>query len=282
MINFVTVVYNDDVDFLQTQAKSFDVYVDPNFVSSISVVVNDHQDVCDRIHTEWYGKHQHKVQIIPYQTYGHVNTLTGDRSGWEHQQLCKLLASANSNTTWSIALDSKTWFVQPISYQNFFSPVGKALALVTPVHQDHFQSAREFTEKFFEVNLTHLIFSGVPFTFHNQTVRDMITHCEKHTGQPFADFFMEILHEPVCIAEFYLYSGYVLSKYQSFNELYTRTFYHNRINISEHQQCMFDELLVQMRGEEVLTASIHKLALPMLSSAQMTVWREFLAEKHLI
>ena len=272
MLTFITVVYRDELDYLQTQARSFDLYVDPAIVDTISIVVNDDAVVVNQIDTAWWGKFADRVQITQ-QLYPAV-------SGWDSQQLGKLLSASYATTEWSIALDAKTWFIRPIDYASFFN--GKrawaSMYAIGPNHKQYFQTALDFVNQLYNIDMTVLVQSGVPYAFHTETVNDMIVSINRD----FVDFFLEHVQHPTLLAEFYLYSAYVLKRYSSYNDLYCKMPKYNRVNIADTVVDQFDELFVRMHEPQILTASIHKRALKLLTAEQLAKWQEFLKQRRLI
>lgn len=251
MADFITVVFEPEIPFLKIQAKSIEKYVDPDLVSRIFVVVNDQDSVIDQIDKSWWGSMAHKVVVYPYSIFGYINRV----SGWDNQQLCKLLAAARAVDEWSIVLDAKTFFVRKCKAELLFD-ANKACA--NPLNpQPVFESATQFVEKLYQVQLDHIIGpGGVPFFFHTQTVKSMIQDTEQISKMSFIEFFQSNVCYPNLITEFYLYSGYVKHKYGSFDQLYVNRQPWTCINISDWQLDQFDQLFLNMQKFLTLTVSV--------------------------
>jgi len=271
MIDLITVVFREEINYLQTQAESVSVYVPE--VNNIYVIVNDEDHVVDLIDTAWWRQHQHRVHIIPYSKWGYKTWVLG----WENQQLLKLLAASEVVSNWSMVLDAKTWFVQTLDYTRLFDGQGRPTVGVqrtVPV----FQSSREFAEKHYNISLpTVLGPAGVPFMFHTQSVRDMLSEFDN-----FIDFFQTHVRHPHFITEFYLYSAYILSQHHTYQTLYNNTQYYGCCNIADFDVPEFEKHFTRMCTDpRLLTASIHRRAYPLLTKQQVTKWQQFLIQRGL-
>lgn len=270
MIDLITIVFKDEIEYLRTQAESVSLYVPT--VNNIYVIVNDDDYVCDLIDPAWWAQHQSKVHIIPYSKWGYTTWVLG----WENQQLLKLLAASEANSEWSMCLDAKTWFIQELDYSKQFDSQGRAnvgFQRTVPV----FQSSKEFVEQYYCVDMPEVLGpSGVPFMFHTATVASMVNEFED-----FINFFQTNVRYPHCITEFYLYSAYVLKQYSHYEELYNKTQYYGCCNIADFDVPTFDEHFKRMHDPRMLTVSIHRRAYPLLSSEQLNFWEAFLLSKRI-
>lgn len=272
MLTFVTVVYSNELDYLQTQARSFDLYVDPNLVDTIAIIVNDDPQVVDQIDTGWWGQFADRVKI----TQQHYPAV----AGWDSQQLGKLLGAERATTEWSIALDAKTWFIKPVSHSSFFigNRAWATMYKIGPNHRQYFQSSLDFVNQLYNIDMQVLLHSGVPYVFHTETVKTMIDNVEEN----FIDFFLKQVQHPTLLVEFYLYSAYVLKHYGDYNQLYAKLSKEYCVNIADTELERFDELFARMHEPQILTASIHKRAVDLLKPEQLGKWQEFLKQRNLI
>ena len=92
MIDIVVVVYKPEIDLLKIQAKSIEQYFPDSLLNQILVTVNDDAAVLDLIDVSWWGKYKHKVKLFHKYDF---STHADENTGWESQQLFKILASAN-------------------------------------------------------------------------------------------------------------------------------------------------------------------------------------------
>jgi hypothetical protein len=268
MIDLITIVFAEEIDYLRTQAESVSLYVPA--VNNIYVIVNDEDSVCDSIDTSWWGKYNSQVKVIPYSKWGYKSRVLG----WENQQLLKLLAASEATSAWSMVLDAKTWFVQALDYTKLFDSKGRAtvgLQRTVPV----FQSSKDFVERYYGVTLNEVIGpAGVPFMFHTKTVANMVSEIDD-----FIEFFQVNVRFPHCITEFYLYSAYALARYQTYETLYNKTQYYDCCNIADFDVPSFAEHFQRMQGQYILTASVHRRAYPLMSPIQLKQWFQFLLSK---
>jgi hypothetical protein len=268
MIDLITIVFRDEVSALQTQARSIDEYISPADINSITVIVNDDADVIELIDSSWWGLHKDKVTVSQ-------RTFNSAVLGWESQQLCKLLGAADAKSDWSMVLDAKTWFIRPMELSKLFDTEGRVRLGILKV-SPHFIPSQQFVEKFYNVELNEIIGpAGVPFMFHTETVKEMIAGIDN-----FVDFFQTNVKYPNLITEFYLYSGYVLSKYGTYNKLYVKPQYYIPFNIANWEPNKISSLITVTNSSQTLTASVHRNA--KLTEEQQKIWHDFLIERKLL
>ena len=275
MFDLISIVFRPELPLLKIQAESINQYINPDDINSIVVVVNDHDDVAALIDIGWWGQHVHKVKIKCRSEWDYTSRI----GGWENQQLCKLLAAAESTCDWSMVLDAKTWFIKKVTAADFFDEQGRARTGHIPT-VPVFESSRQFVEQLYNVTLEHTIGpGGVPFIFHTHTVKALTDSIDN-----FIEFFQTQVKYPNLITEFHLYSGFVLSRYGSYKELYNKDIGYSVINIADWEADNFDQLFAHMNSNNTLltTVSIHRRAYKDLSTTQIKQWVDFLIEKNLV
>ena len=244
------------------------------------------------IDPSWYGINADKFKIINYRDWGFNNSNLDNHlmyAGWENQHLCKLLVSHNVESEWYYVLDAKTWFVNPIRYENLFSKDGKSNNKKIPVNKNFDRTVLAINQQF-GIDLKQVIGpGGVPFCFHTDSVKEMITHIAtvSNPTEKFHDFFLSraAVDNPNPITEFMLYSGYLLKKYGDYKSLYIddeTTFQYFAQNVADTDTTEFDELLIRMHDFDCMTVSVHKRALVKLKLYQLRNWIGFLTEKNLV
>jgi hypothetical protein len=198
-------------------------------------------------------------------------------NGWQSQQICKLLGAREALSTWSMCLDSKTWFIQPLNLSKLFDSQRRVNAGVWPVFPA-FTNSQRFLEKYYSISMPETIGpGGVPFVFHNETVRALVNSFDDFVG-----FFKTNMCNSNAITEFHLYSSFILAKDGTYERLYNKTPYYKCHNIAEWEIDKFDrlhELLVD--DPLVLTASMHRKAYSLLHPEQLDKWHQFLTQKKL-
>jgi hypothetical protein len=276
MTNLITVVFDEELPILKTQAQSIDLYMDNDVVDQILIVVNDQDHVASKIESTWWGKFQDRVCVIPKK-----NFCTQFHShGWYSQQLLKLLAAASCYNPWSLILDAKTLFVKPITKSMLFDKdlracVGRSLP-IAPV----FVPAQTKTQNLFGIELPDVLSpAGVPFFFHNNTVRDLISTVENMTNQSFAEWFTQNTD----LTEFILYSGFVTYKFKNFDTLYNQITASLRcMNVAHFEINVFEEKWQEIKNNpQFTTVSVHRHAWSQLTPQQQQNYRDFLSSKGL-
>lgn len=260
MIDLITVVFQDELATLKTQAQSIAVYGQE--LGTIFVVVNEDTGLGSKIDRAWWGRHQDRVQIVSRQAFG---TVWGD-NGWVSQQVLKLMASTISSNEWSVVLDTKTFFVDRIPVLEHKPAVGR-LPVVSV-----FEPSRQIVNRLFEIDLTSVLGpGGVPFVFNNPQTREMINWIESHTQQPFVEWFQN----QGMLTEFILYSGWIQYKFGNFDLIYNTAFSAiTPCNLCHSEVPMFDVKFAQM--PQATTVSIHRRAWAQLTAQQQTQYQEFL------
>ena len=274
MIDLITVVFRAELPLLQIQARSMDQYIDPTQINKITIIVNDDDSIGQLIDHAWWGKHSNKVEIKCYSQWNYTSRITG----WENQQICKLMSAAESTAEWSMVLDAKTWFIKPFNQLDFFDENGCARTGYVPTMQV-FDSSREFVENLYNVTLNRIIGpGGVPFIFHTDTVKNLVESIDD-----FIEFFQVHVRYPTLVTEFHLYSGFVLFQYGSYEELYSNQSGYSVVNVADWEANIFDQLFAHMQTDNnLLTVSIHRRTYKDLSENQISSWIDFLTEKNII
>jgi len=263
MIDIITVVFEDELETLKTQAQSLAVYGEN--LDTIFVVINEDTGLGSKIDRSWWGRFQEHVQVVSRQAFG---TVWSD-NGWVSQQALKLLTSTISSNEWSIILDAKTFFVNPMFNIDVKPKVGE-LEIYSV-----FESSRQIVNDLFGINLVKQLGpGGVPFVINNAHTREMITWIESHTQQPFAEWFQN----QGMLTEFLLYSGWIQYKFGSLDLIYdTSTSIIKPCNLCHSEVAIFDTKFNQMLN--ATTISIHRRAWRQLTSQQQTQYQDFLHSK---
>jgi len=274
LIDLLTVVYQEELHFLKTQARSIELYTRQQDIKNIYVIVNDADFVVDLVDPAWWGTHQLKVKIVPYSVW---NYDMHGINGWQSQQICKLLAAREALSTWSMCLDAKTWFIRPLELSKLFDSqrrVNSGMLPVIPV----FINSQRFLEQHYSISMPETIGpGGVPFVFHSETVRALVNSFDDFVG-----FFKANMTNGNAVTEFHLYSSFILAQDGTYERLYNKTPYYKCHNIAEWETDKFDWLFGLLVDDPlVLTASMHRKAYSLLSPEQLDKWQQFLTEKKL-
>lgn len=269
MIDIVTVAFEEELPVLEVQAHSIDIYCQNLGVKNIYVIVNDSHAVADQIDPAWWGSFRDRVRIVPRSTYG----CSFVENGWVSQQALKLLGATLSYNDYSMVLDAKTIVTDLVTPDTFIEPDER---LCLRIHQvlPVFERSAEISGELFGITVSGVPEpNGVPFIFHNQTVRDLVDYVAQHTGQDFAEWFQA----QGMLTEFVLYSAYIQFRHGSLDAVYTQS---NRKglsgNICHSQVAMFDQRLQWSKDLRPLTVGVHRRAWTQVTQDQRQDYVDFL------
>jgi len=274
MIDIATVVFRDDIPRLRQQAESVHLYCKELGLRNIYVVLNDDDNLINDIDPAWWGDLAHHVLVVPRTTF---STPWVD-DGWLSQQLWKLLIASMSYNTFTMVLDAKTVFVRPLLISELIGADGKLRMGHLPIYPV-FDASRKITETVLGIQMSHQIGpGGVPFFFHNDTVRFMIADITYRTQQNFPRWFQA----QGCLTEFILYSGYVQARYGSLDSIYSKEYSMRPVNICHSQADQFDQLLAQTADPDCITVSVHQRAWNQLDPDQRQRFRTLLIDRYIL
>lgn len=270
VVDLVTVVFDEEVYLLEWQAKSINKYMQVEDVNEIIIVDNGSQ-AC-KPNFEWYGDFRQKVKIITHNDLG--LKIMPHLDGWRSQQICKILASSQSLCDYSMILDAKTLFSKNIQISKIFYKNKPGVGTV-PV-SEHWKDSKEYLEDYFDVKILEMIGpGGVPFFFHNETIRQMIRKIED-----FNNWFQRNLYEQTpphrtMVTEFMLYCAFVLHQHGKYDALYSPINTISPFNVADWEADKFEKIFTV----DSHTISIAEKTKSLLDSNQLSRWEAFLNEK---
>jgi hypothetical protein len=272
MIDIVTVVFREELPILRVQAESIDLYCQGIGIRTIFVVVNDTADLINDIDVAWWGSLSNRVRIVHRDHFG----CSFVENGWVSQQVLKVLGSSLSENQFSMILDAKTIIVKSATLE-LLLPGGKPIGGNHPIPEVFYPSAN-IVGKLFNVKLTHNGgSSGVPFMFHNNTIRSMLAEIKSRTGQEFSDWFQE----QGMVTEFLLYVGYNLYLHGAMDQFYSLTYPYTVANLCRTQTGIIEEKLVEMQQKDKLTVSVHRCAWAVMSEEQRNTYKKLLVSRNI-
>lgn len=215
-ISIVTVVYQEEINFLKIQAQSLDVFFKHEDIDSICIIINDrHQRSCrDQVVAmlPMYGALSKKVKIFePDQIIGehkydikrplfmlkklfvHYRSLipikikSGWRgnNGWLTQQAFKLCVARVVKEGFVLILDSKNFFVNNVNIYDFVSNNHRARTLLV----EPYKSNRRWIDnsfKIFGMNFSDYnelaSLSRTPFCIRADILKDCLNEVERRIG----------------------------------------------------------------------------------------------------
>lgn len=260
MIDFCTVVFQDELDVLRLQARSIELY--GHDIGVIRVITNDESTV----DPTWWGKWANHVEVLPRTTFGN----NWCSNGWVSQQVLKILGSAKSNNDWSIILDAKTILAKKIEV---FDSVGRPQVGVLDIYPV-FAASQKIINQLFAIDLQKQLGpGGVPFVMNSIQTQQMIQDIEHRTKVDFAEWFQA----QGCVTEFMLYTGYLQSK-NLLDILYnTDVSVISPCNVCHSEVAAWDRKFAEMA--QATTVSVHRNAWTQLTPAQQKQYTDFLQTK---
>ena len=174
-----------------------------------------------------------------------------------------------------MVLDAKTIFVRELDPDKFVGE-DKRLALGWHTIEEVFRPSRDIVNSFFGIDLQDVIGpAGVPFFFHNDTIRFMISEVTYRSGKSFPLWFQE----QGMLTEFILYSGYVQYKFGKLDKfIHPANRLGSIVNVCHSQVGVFDQLFDKMKDPETLTVSVHRNAWNQLTPNQRNQYQNFLID----
>lgn len=270
MIDLCTVVFRQELAVLRLQAQSIALYCQNLGIRNIYVVVNDDETLVNDIDPAWWGELAPLVLVVPRTAF---STPWVD-NGWLTQQLWKLLVPAMSYNTCTMVLDAKTIFVKPVALTDVINETGRIATGTMPLYEV-FEPAKKIVDQTYNIDLQKQIGpGGVPFVFHNNTVRSMIADTANLVQSNFPEWFQSQGR----LTEFVLYSGYVQYRYHSLHKLYTEQNTALRpVNLCHSEITSTDRKLNEMTL--ATTVSIHRNAWDQLTPEQQQQYRNLLIDR---
>jgi hypothetical protein len=276
MIDLLTVVFRDELPILKVQAQSVDLYCQDLDITSIYVIVNDDPEVSRLIDPSWWGSLASKVQIVHRSIFS-IKEFYGPRpySGWFDQQVLKILGASLSYNHWTWVLDAKTIIIKPI-YKDVLVLSSEISRQKTMGWIPAWAEFHQTLKTFFQIELPRAISPhGVPFLFHNNTIREMILTVAKLSGKSFHEWFLNI----TCPSEFLLYSAYL--EYISGPLTDQPGPLLLVANVCHSQFDEYDSIIDRAHNNKTITVSVHRRTWNRITDTQKQKFRNFLLSRNI-
>lgn len=269
MIDICTVVFRDELPILRLQAQSVGLYCKNIGVRNIYVVLNDAETLASEIDPGWWGDMSSHVLVVPRTTFsaGWVE------NGWVSQQVWKLLCASLSYNVYTMVLDAKTIVTSPIELNRICDANGRIKVGRLPVFEVFAESQRIAQELYSVTIDSQLGPGGVPYFFHNDTVRFLISDTTIRTRNSFPTWFQQ----QGMLTEYILYSAYMKFKYDSYDVFYNPECCFSIANLCHSQIAQADEVLSRMPDADIV--GIHRGAWAKLSTEQKQQYRMLLIDR---
>lgn len=270
MIDIATVVFQEELAVLRLQAESIDRYCQNLGIRNIYVICNEDDEVSvQNISSSWWGSLSSRVLVIPRSAFSTEYV----ENGWVSQQVLKLMAAAMSYSLWTMVLDAKTIITKELSWEWILDTQGRPQVGTLDIYPV-FAPSRELTERLFNIKMSQQLGpGGVPFFFHNPTVRAMIAYAEAKSGVLFPPWFQL----QGVLTEFMLYSGFVQFRDGDFSKLYAPNSVINPINVCHSEVEQWHKKIDNMKS--ATTVSVHRNAWNQLSEKQKNDYKYFLVDQ---
>ncbi len=269
VIDIVTVIFEPELPVLEVQAQSVSLFCQDLGMKNIWVVVNDLDQVAEKINPDWWGDLSGIVRVVPRSHFGDQ----WSENGWVSQQALKLLTSTLSSSPWAMILDAKTVMTNHAREETFIVD-HQTLTLGTAEIQPVFQTSADIASNLLGIQVDRVAApAGVPFFFETATVRELVQHVEQVTGAYFAEWFQD----QAMLTEFILYTAFAKYRYKDLDKIYTNTNKQKLCNNICHSQWhQFDQLMLSAKQQRPLTIGVHRNAWNRLSLQQKRDYVDFL------
>ena len=272
MIDIATVVMREELPMLRLQAQSISLHATNIGTRNIYVIVNDDDAVLTEIDPGWWGPMAHQVLVIPRSAF----SAPWVEDGWVSQQVWKILVASMSYNLFTMVLDAKTILTKTLDTTWLFTADGKLRCGADFPIYDVFRPSQDIIESVLDIKMTHQAGpGGVPFFFHNDTVRFMIADITFHTRTSFPKWFQDQGR----VTEFMLYSGYVQKRYGSLESIYAdRAPEMDPANICHSDPRSFDDIMADVGKRHVVSLGIHRRRWATLTEQQKQKYRLYLID----
>lgn len=212
MIDILTVVFHEELPILKVQAQSISLYCKDLGIKNIFVIVNDSDDLADKIDINWYGDFSDCVRIVPRSKLGEYY----HADGWMSQQYLKLKGSTLSKNEWVMVVDAKSIFIKEILVKELIDDIGRVKLDYHPLSEG-WNPAIKNANSIFDIELKG-VNSVVPYFFKPDLVSDLIKKIETEVKQSFDRWFQSFTNDG--ISETILYCAYIQWRYKSLDRYF--------------------------------------------------------------
>lgn len=271
MIDICTVVFEQEIPILRLQAQSVGLHCQNIGVRNIYVVLNDAETLAESIDPAWWGPMASNVLVVPRSSF----SAPWVENGWLSQQLWKMLCATMSYNFYTMILDAKTIVAMPMDLKRLCDDRGRLRVGRIPI-QPVFETSRNIACELFGIEMDEQIGpGGVPYFFHNDSVRFMISDITIKTGKNFPEWFQQ----QGMLTEYILYSAYVKYKYHTHEIFYHPDPVIRTINLCHSQVSQAAEMLSEMKASDAEFVGVHRNAWSQLTAEQKNQYRLLLIDK---
>jgi hypothetical protein len=280
-LDIVTVCFPVEINLLRLQARSLRLHFDERSINSISVIVNwpdeeEFEELFETFVEPEYGHLRDRLKLISHATL--VNPRL-KAHGWRRQQALKLLIARLLSADHYLILDAKNHFIRPVSSETFFTDTGRIAIYLKPPSASllprFVASLRYFDIQ--DPDLTKKTLpTTTPFVMPRRLLMNMLDMIERKEMGPFDNFFLRKNRE---VTEFYLWLGFLLRTFGTFEESYepSKMIAATVFRTWPEQPERWDRVMQQTTKKSVVLLGLHRDALTRLNDMQWDqvtkVWR---------
>jgi hypothetical protein len=262
---FVTVVFKTDYSLARLQARSLARYLSADFADEIYVIANQGLNGCD----EWqqpmlrdYGPLVDKVRFLDA---GHVATVPANITGWQSQQILKLMVARFVSSDRYVVLDAKNHLLFPLSSEFFEN--GEKIRLPCIDYENHeMRQHLDNSLRYFGVcdhDIVRTFFpTTTPFVFPTRIVKDLLVHVTRRERLSFAAAF-----DSLGTTEFLLFGGFLRAQSGGIPHFYDMSGPHCPVIWPEtaiHGYAAVKRVTARVEDKGLPFFTVHRYALPLL------------------
>lgn len=271
-VSVVTVVYEDEIELLSVQARSFSKYLQPELAEEIIVIINGDHRVRTAKAVECnvlplYGALRDLVHVFDA---GEIAVVPKGFSGWHTQQVLKLSVADHVSTPYILVFDAKNHLVAGMSRDDIFNDDNQLFYSQTSNRsiEEHFKNSMAYFGVTDDADIDRSFPTFTPLTLLRDKVLDLRRYLKQEHNTDFATL---LLQYEVPYTEFMIYYGYLLAMGE-FERHYVpgpsivATVWQTHAENAE----AFEDLIDRAQAGRSKVFSIHRLAIPILSESQLS------------
>jgi hypothetical protein len=208
---FVTVGFAGESGLLSLQARSMRLYCPTELTEEIIVVDNSIPPVSSGWQDRLLHQYGHLAELVRFVQGVRLIGIADDTAGWWAQQVLKIRVSEIIRSERYVLLDAKNHLISPLKRDFLETVAGQPRINGHSFIKDPMRSFLECTLRYLGVDpnphLEWFTRTTTPFTMLTREARDLARYLNEREGDRIILAFQEKK-----LTEFFLYSGFLLSK----------------------------------------------------------------------
>jgi hypothetical protein len=278
----VTVCFPAEINLLRLQARSLRLHFDERAIGSISVIVNwpdeaEFEQLFQKFVALEYGHLLDRVKLVSHAALVDPRLKA---HGWRRQQVLKLMIARKLTGDHYLILDAKNHFIRPASLKTFFTKSGRIAIYLKPPSASLLPRFAA-SLRYFDIQDPDLVKKTLPtttpFVMPRRLLMDMLDAIERKEMGPFDDFFLRKNRE---VTEFYLWLGFLLRTFGTFEECYeaSKMYAATVFRTWPDEPERWNRVMQQATKKSVVLLGLHRDAMPRLNHTQWDqvtgIWRD--------